>query len=114
MFKDLISLKQEHSNKTKQVSELKDCNQQLRREYEECVAQNAKLDSFLRKVEFTFQGDRKRNHTSKILIKAKKNLFEEEKEAKDRLKRLMKNPEASQITELKVYITLLNEQKAQL
>lgn len=47
-------------------------------------------------------------------MKAKKNLFEEEKEAKDRLKKLMKNPEASQITELKVYITLLNEQKSQL
>ena len=63
----------------------------MRGEFEECSNLSSKLDNFLKKVEFTFQADRKKTSTSKILMKAKKNLFEEEKEAKQRLKKLMQS-----------------------
>ena len=68
---------------------------------------NQELEHFFKEVEFTFQPERKKVQASEIMIRAKKNLYQEAKEAKERMKKMFKSTEASAIQELKTYIATL-------
>jgi len=86
---------------------MENLNEDLRYEYDQCMNQNLKLENFLKEVEFTFQPDRKMTQASDVLLRARRTLFQESRETKDRLKKMFRNSEASTVQELKVYISVL-------
>ena len=45
------------------------------------------------------------------MVRAKKNLYQEAKEAKERMKKMFKSSETSAIQELKIYIGMLETEK---
>lgn len=91
MFKDIISLQKENTEKKRIVKNLELLNEQLRNEYDECVDHNNQLEHFFKEVEFTFQPERKKIHASEIMVRAKRNLCQEAKQAKDRMKKMYKS-----------------------
>lgn len=82
MYKDVISLQKENADKKKIVKQLETLNEQLKNQYDECIAHNDQLEHFFKEVEFTFQPERKKIHASEVMVRAKKNLYQEAKEAK--------------------------------
>jgi len=68
----------------------------------------------LKEVEFTFQPERKKPQTSEVLLKAKRTLHEEARQAQQKMKKMYKNTEASNIQEAKLYISTLENHKEQL
>lgn len=90
---------------------MENINEQLRREYDHCMNQNLKLENFLKEVEFTFQPDRKMTQANDVLLRARRTLFQESKETKDRIKKMFRNSDASTVQELKTYISVLENEK---
>lgn len=114
MFKDLISLQKENEEKKREVRQLEEINSQLRREYEMCLSHNDNLEHFFKEVEFTFQSNNRKLVSSEVMVKAKKTLQQEAKQAKDRMKKMYKNSEASAVQELKTYIATLETHRQDL
>ncbi len=51
----------------------------------------------MKEVEFTFQQDTKKAKASEVILRARRTLFQEAKEAKDRLKKMFKNSDVSTV-----------------
>jgi hypothetical protein len=111
MFKDIISLQKENADKKKIVRQLESMNEQLKNEYDMCVYHSDKLEHFFKEVEFTFQPERKKVHASEAMLRAKKNLYQEAKATREKMKKMFKNQERSSIQEKKIYIGTLEQEK---
>lgn len=72
-----------------------------------CLSHNDKLEHFFKEVEFTFQSDNKKQVNSEVMLRTKQTLYQEAKQAKDKMKKMYKSSDASAIQELKAYIATL-------
>lgn len=72
------------------------------------------MEHFFKEVEFTFQPERKKIHASEVMVRAKKNLCQEAKDSKERMKKMFRSNETSAIQELNIYIATLQGEKQNL